>query len=337
MGKNTLKTILISALVGGMLAGFGHRAEAFDAGNTVAAWIGNEQSASEPENPALDEQVENLQASGSEQIPGKTNETFGLLDNIAGDYSPEQRKKLEQLVREKEKNISGRNFCITDKNVETVEYVDGSKLTPMASIFATSEKYLEFVKNVAAQHDMPYQAMVGIMVIENGGGTNKVSPSGCVGLFQFAKGTEKAMKRYANKILGFQKYDTKIDQRSDPEISAEIAGWYLDYNYKLFGRWDFAIQAYHDGEGYLGSRLKQHVKNRFGYAATKKDSFSGLIKKYDIKLVDLLTDEKIKFSGGAHGYYSGVIFMFDLFTNKLNTMDYMARNCGRRQVKQGKK
>lgn len=332
MGKNMLKKILISALVGGMLAGFGHKAEAFDAGNTVAAWIGNEQSTSEPENPALDEQVENLQASGSEPITD-TNKTFELLDNIAGDYNPEQKKKLEQLVREKEKNISGRNFCITDKNVENVEYVEGNKLTPMASIFATSEKYLEFVKDVAAQHNMPYQAMVGIMVIENGGGTNKVSPSGCVGLFQFAGETEKAMKRYANKQLGEEKYNISVDQRTDPYISAEIAGWYLDYNYKLFGRWDFAIQAYHDGEGYLGSRLKQHVKNRYGYSATKKDSFGSLVKKYDLKLVDLLTDEKIKFTSGAKGYYSGVIFMYNLFTNKLNTMDYMAKNCGRRPVK----
>lgn len=365
MGKNTLKKIVVAALASGIITYFGHKAEAFDAADTVAAWrVGGKKTKSADESrildnyhratctgsyqrkfgkhkcrPAkltIDEQVEILQFGLSRKF--LRNATFELLEAIAGDYTPEQKKKLEQLVRSKENEISERNFCIADKSeVEQVEYIGSQRLTPMASIFATSEKYLDHVKGVAEQHKIPYQALVGIMVLENGGGTNKVSSSGCVGLFQFARGTEKAMKKYANRGLGFQKYNTKVDQRRNPYISAELAGWYLDYNYKLFGRLDFAVQAYHDGEGYLGNRVKQHIKNRFGYSAAKKDSLSGLIKKYDIKLVDVLTDKNIRFAKEAHNYFSSTIFMFDSFANKIRTMNYMSTNCGRRHHKYGRR
>ncbi|MDP2750248.1 MAG: transglycosylase SLT domain-containing protein [Nanoarchaeota archaeon] len=235
-------------------------------------------------------------------------DTLDLLNLIAGDYSIQQRQTLISLVDLKEQKLKTRYTCDSNDKME--------------KILETSNDYAQYILKISQDMNIPYEIMAGISALENGGGIDKVSPHGCVGLFQFSAKTEKSIKKYANKNLGQERYDTTKDERKDPYVSTQLAAWLLKYEFEVFQRWDFAIQAYHDGDTYLIERIKQYTKNHNGYTPDKKTPINQTIKTHNIKLVDVIGEKKgndnwaIDFTPEARSYVPGVISMFYRLENK---------------------
>ena len=83
------------------------------------------------------------------------------------------------------------------------------------------------------------------------------SPAGAYGPFQFMPATAK---RFGLKV-------GPVDERADPQKSAEAAATYLKILHNRFQSWPLALAAYNAGEGRVGRALKKHGATSFGEVA----------------------------------------------------------------------
>lgn len=91
-------------------------------------------------------------------------------------------------------------------------------------------------------------ALIWLAEVESAFNPNAKSPVGAAGLYQFMPATAGR----------FGLSTSPVDQRLEPERSAEAAARYLRLLYTRFSDWPLALAAYNAGEGRVGRTLRQN-------------------------------------------------------------------------------
>ncbi len=109
--------------------------------------------------------------------------------------------------------------------------------------------YSPITLEVIARSNMP-EEFVFLPIIESGYRPKARSRAGARGIWQFMRATGK---KYGLKIIRY-----RLDERMDPQRSAEAAMMYLKDLYDSLGRWDLAIAAYNAGERRVMNAIEQY-------------------------------------------------------------------------------
>ncbi len=138
------------------------------------------------------------------------------------------------------------------KEFDDVEYTINDDIQRYLFYF-TSEKGVKFITRslkrgiyyspitleVIARSGMP-EELVFLPIIESGYRPKARSKAGARGIWQFMRSTAR---KYGLKVIRY-----RVDERLDPQRSAEAAMMYLKELRDTLGRWDLAIAAYNAGE-----------------------------------------------------------------------------------------
>jgi membrane-bound lytic murein transglycosylase D len=123
---------------------------------------------------------------------------------------------------------------------------------------AWAVEYAERLKPFFAVQGVPTQ-LVWIAEVESSFHPKARSPAGAVGLFQLMPSTTRS--------LGLAL--TPIDERLEPEKSAEAAAKYLKYLYGRFQDWPLVMAAYNAGESHVRSLFDRHQAKTFDQISTR--------------------------------------------------------------------
>lgn len=120
--------------------------------------------------------------------------------------------------------------------------------------------YFQYFDEVLNKYDLPAELKM-ISVIESSLNPNAVSPAGAIGLWQFMPGTARFMGLNFNRV---------VDERRDPQKSAEAAAKYFLKLYSIFNDWNLALAAYNCGPN--------RVQNAIDASGGERDFWA--IRKY---------------------------------------------------------
>ena len=183
------------------------------------------------------------------------------------DELPETAPEVSPSTLEKEKNIVAEAFpdfdipmVLNDRVVAYVEYFQNRHKEFFAASLARSGRYVAAFQTVFEAAGIP-KDLVFMAHVESAFKTNAYSRARAKGIFQFIAGTGR---RYGLRI------DSWVDERSDPEKSAQAAAAYLKDLYGMFGDWYLALAAYNAGEGKVSRSLAQTRKNDFWSLASTR-------------------------------------------------------------------
>lgn len=110
-------------------------------------------------------------------------------------------------------------------------------------------EYKSVIEETAAAYGISEDALLGIISVENEGGTDITNESsGARGVAQFLPDTARQYGLIVN---------SEMDQRTDPVLSIDAAGRYLRDHKALFGRDEgLAVWSYHAGAGVVFNALQ---------------------------------------------------------------------------------
>ncbi len=109
--------------------------------------------------------------------------------------------------------------------------------------------YSPLTLEVIIRSGMP-EELFFLPIIESGYRPRARSRAGARGIWQFMRSTGK---KYGLKIIRY-----RLDERLDPQRSAEAAMMYLQHLRDTLGRWDLAIAAYNAGEAKIFSAIQAY-------------------------------------------------------------------------------
>jgi len=128
------------------------------------------------------------------------------------------------------------------------------------TLLGKATMYFPFFDQALQKYNLPAELKM-ISVIESSLNPNATSPAGAIGLWQFMPATAKDMGLNFNSV---------VDDRRDPNKSADAACRFLSKLYNMFGDWGLALAAYNCGPN--------RVLNAISQAGGAKDFWS--IRKY---------------------------------------------------------
>ncbi len=109
--------------------------------------------------------------------------------------------------------------------------------------------YSPLTLEVILRSGMP-EELFFLPIIESGYRPKARSRAGAKGIWQFMRSTGR---KYGLKIIRY-----RVDERLDPQRSAEAAMTYLKDLYDTLGRWDLAIAAYNAGEAKVFKAIQKY-------------------------------------------------------------------------------
>lgn len=129
--------------------------------------------------------------------------------------------------------------------------------------------YWEYIVKAGAAYNIDPWTIAAILWLESQGNPNAESPTGPRGVMQFAAGTARDMGLIVKKCpVGPKKKKKKqaerencveVDERLDPEKSIFAAAKLLSQLHNRYGDLDYAIAAYHMGQGAMDSLVKTYL------------------------------------------------------------------------------
>lgn len=120
--------------------------------------------------------------------------------------------------------------------------------------------YFQYFDQALQKYNLPSELKM-ISVLESSLNPNAISPAGAIGLWQFMPATAKDMGLNFNSI---------VDERRDPDKSADAAARYFLKLYSIFEDWNLTLAAYNCGPN--------RVQNAIDAAGGVKDFWA--IRKY---------------------------------------------------------
>lgn len=128
------------------------------------------------------------------------------------------------------------------------------------TLLGKATMYFQYFDAALQKYNLPTELKM-ISVIESSLNPNAISPAGAIGLWQFMPATARDMGLSFNSV---------VDERRDPNKSADAAARYLARLYSIFNDWNLTLAAYNCGPN--------RVLNAIDAAGGEKDFWS--IRKY---------------------------------------------------------
>ncbi len=131
-------------------------------------------------------------------------------------------------------------------------------------------EYWDIIEAAGKKYKVDPWTIAGILWLESQGNPNARSPTGPRGVMQFASGTARDMglkvdncvttvKRKGKKYMVKKKGCVPVDERLDPEKSIYAAAKHLSQMQDRYGDKDYAIAAYHMGQGAMDSLVTAYL------------------------------------------------------------------------------
>lgn len=220
------------------------------------------------------------------QAPKSTTEV------IVGDfrYNSIPQAQIDQVVASRDSFI----FNAIKDPIRSAGLVNGKYAL---TIQRATDEQVQKGRLKADQKPALINALQGIIMIECGGDSLAVSRVGAVGIMQLLASTarenhlkvnkdygrtERLLKKAkANNQLGYAEL-ARIDERFDPSKAIRAGANYLVSLFRYYGRWDFAIAAYHGGMGNVDALIRSYlmadnqVTYFFGYNLKQDINRTGL-------------------------------------------------------------
>jgi|GEM_PF-5833894 len=152
----------------------------------------------------------------------------------------------------------------------------------------------------------PYM-IAALAFVESYGNPTARSPTGPLGIMQFtkARGQECGLRQYATRQrveeeklvwkgrgknrrqvleIRTRSFNVTVDERLDPEKSVNAAARCLAQAYRRFGRWDFAIQEHHNGNG----RIRKMIQLYTGEGKITDKNVGQIIARHNLTFAHVL-------------------------------------------------
>lgn len=192
-----------------------------------------------------------------------------IFEQVFPNLSPSEREEARNLVLEMQGVVTAR-----------AEYKDMVKIT---------EEYEDYVRKVAAQINFPESLALGIILIENGGGVDKISEANARGVAQLMPATAKS---YGLRVDDNWQQGG-VDERGDPFKSLDVMGKFLSEHLEKFGgNIGLTVWSYHAGINIVWQAIKIYAAVTDGVILGDLASEKERVKKYNIHQV--LSHPKVK-------------------------------------------
>ncbi len=215
---------------------------------------------------------------------------------IMEEYFEEREKTEEEIVEEVIEEPEIKYVETVEKMVPDYSEKDKEKLAEKIGAVYDSVKNnggvqnakkeivrdFDYIKN-NADNNKEIRALVGIRMIESAGRIDSVSHTGNAGPYQWGS--------FIAEHYGLE-VNSSIDERFDPEKSTEAALEYLRDMKNRYGKWDFAVLSYHQGETNVNNLVSDHIENKYGEEISNGRINGDILEKYGVNVVDVLEDKK---------------------------------------------
>ena len=114
-----------------------------------------------------------------------------------------------------------------------------NKRKSMPYIIGRFNAWLPLFRETFRRHGVP-EEIIALCIVESAMSPKALSPAGAMGIWQFMPGTAR---QYGLRV------DQWVDERMDISKATDAAARLLADNYRMFGRWDLAVDAYNCGPG----------------------------------------------------------------------------------------
>lgn len=176
----------------------------------------------------------------------------------------------------------------------TVDEMKYEVLYPHSSykdMMAVTNTFQPEIAEAAAEFNLPFDLVSGMVFIENGGGVAHVSKAGAFGPAQLMVNTAIEMGL---------RVDEDVDERTDTNKCFKAMSGYLDKQRDFFGgNLGFAIWAYHAGPGNVGWAIQEYLIDAKGIdIGNLKDAYNTqdqiAIKRISGEIYKWVSDPELK-------------------------------------------
>ncbi|MBI4091970.1 MAG: transglycosylase SLT domain-containing protein [Candidatus Levybacteria bacterium] len=227
----------------------------------------------------------------ADQVLSDTNTAENPGATVKIDQLPSQDKRIIDLraqtnsyifkdLTEKEKEEANREV----REMDQVIFRNPS-FKDMVRVVSDNESY---INQVADKYTIPRAVAYGIVLIENGGAADLISPAGAVGPAQLMK--DAAIE------MGLR-VDDDVDERLDPAKAFDAMVSYIAKYRDLFGgNLGIAVWNYHAGPGNVGEAIRLYFLDAEGIDIGELNFkvYSDLIKKRSLDVHRLLNNPRVR-------------------------------------------